>query len=717
MPKNELDVKWICTHCTYGNWSSAQQCVMCHHKRLNQRTPHVTRSSNAIIAPDDEVANNEIIIERHSPPAAADNELKWACTCCSYYNWMKADKCVMCHVVKPSQLNNIEIVRNMENNNSSQADTQRSSPTDTNSTRTKLARSASLLKSHKWTCQKCTYENWPRTLKCVICHHPKNKQYKSDATTESQIVVPVTTATTTLANRNVRLKKSSSPRRSPPRSPNVLSRQNSANIFDIPTAGEQQADPVSDLALAVERIAISGTAAHPERFNLVKNRITLKDWTWLSACKGVADHDLTSVSNYISMGGERTRPLTPDEVLILTELGVEHAEVGHTLVHLAIKYHHEDILRILLLPANRLTKRLPSQTCPELAATIGKLFAHSMRSRREDFACSFFTELVTFSLPGEVTELEASIEEQLFCEILDLDVQKVLEEESLINWSSELMTQYQSRIYPLWNRATGDCLLDSVLQATWGVFDLHNVMRKKLHESLVNGFSRFFPRWREWEEIQASEMNYSLEEEQWKTDWSLILSLAASAGRSLEQVHVFALAHILRRPIIIYGVKFVKSLHGDTIDLARFEGVYLPLLWNEGFCWKSPIALGYTRGHFSALVSMERPQENAGAGGAGAPLEWNEDDAHVTYLPLVDHDGELLPVHFLTVDELGQEEQLLHKRMECHLTDGGILVAKQTVTPRPPVVNQMIDEWLNRYRKMHSEIGESRSHAQQKKPS
>lgn len=48
---------------------------------------------------------------------------------------------------------------------------------------------------------------------------------------------------------------------------------------------------------------------------------------------------------------------------------------------------------------------------------------------------------------------------------------------------------------------------------------------------------------------------------------------------------------------------------------------------------------------------MERPN-SASYAGAGAHVEWNEDDAHQTYLPLVDHEGHLLPVHFLTIDEV-----------------------------------------------------------------
>jgi hypothetical protein len=43
-------------------------------------------------------------------------------------------------------------------------------------------------------------------------------------------------------------------------------------------------------------------------------------------------------------------------------------------------------------------------------------------------------------------------------------------------------------------------------------------------------------------------------------------------GASLEQTHIFALAHILRRPIIVYGVKYVKSFRGESLGLARFQG-------------------------------------------------------------------------------------------------------------------------------------------------
>lgn len=59
-----------------------------------------------------------------------------------------------------------------------------------------------------------------------------------------------------------------------------------------------------------------------------------------------------------------------------------------------------------------------------------------------------------------------------------------MEDDLVINWSKELTERLGSRLYALWNRTAGDCLLDSVLQATWGIFDTDNTLRNALSESL-----------------------------------------------------------------------------------------------------------------------------------------------------------------------------------------------------------------------------------------
>lgn len=153
----------------------------------------------------------------------------------------------------------------------------------------------------------------------------------------------------------------------------------------------------------------------------------------------------------------------------------------------------------------------------------------------------------------------------------------------------------------------------------------------------------FYPRWKEYEASQASLLHFSLEEGQWEEDWTSLLSLASQPGASLEQLHVFALAHVLRRPIIVYGVKYVKSFRGEALGYARFEGVYLPLLWEQSFCVRTPLALGYTRGHFSALVPLEPESQHTNL---------DSDNLQITFLPLMDRDRKLLPVHFLTQVEV-----------------------------------------------------------------
>jgi len=39
-------------------------------------------------------------------------------------------------------------------------------------------------------------------------------------------------------------------------------------------------------------------------------------------------------------------------------------------------------------------------------------------------------------------------------------------------------------MFVLWNRSAGDCLLDSAMQATWGVFDRDNILRRALADTL-----------------------------------------------------------------------------------------------------------------------------------------------------------------------------------------------------------------------------------------
>jgi ubiquitin thioesterase ZRANB1 len=61
------------------------------------------------------------------------------------------------------------------------------------------------------------------------------------------------------------------------------------------------------------------------------------DWAWVSACMGVVEGDACPVEAYLNSGGDPTRKLTAAECSLLARPGVY--EIGHTLVHLAVKLH------------------------------------------------------------------------------------------------------------------------------------------------------------------------------------------------------------------------------------------------------------------------------------------------------------------------------------------------------------------------------------------
>ena len=116
------------------------------------------------------------------------------------------------------------------------------------------------------------------------------------------------------------------------------------------------------------------------------------------------------------------------------------------------------------------------------------------------------------------------------------------------------------------------------------------------------------------------------------------------------KLHRFQLSKLFTYPNGFWteGVRIIEALlYSISYDDPVTPGVYLPLLWEASFCWKTPIALAYTRGHFSALVAMTTSQPS------GAEVHSNmSHDNHVMYLPLTDNDGHLLQVHFLTEQEV-----------------------------------------------------------------
>lgn len=53
--------------------------------------------------------------------------------------------------------------------------------------------------------------------------------------------------------------------------------------------------------------------------------------------------------------------------------------------------------------------------------------------------------------------------------------------------------------------------------------------------------------------------------------------------------------------------------------------------------------------------------------------------------------------------QIGREEAVLKEWLHCQKTKGGLLVAVQCLGKRPVAVKQMVDEWLDHYRRLQTQ--------------
>lgn len=725
-------LKWVCGFCTYENFPASLKCVICCQPCSS---PLIKEPEPDLDVITESSRNADIIIPNRSP------EIRQQSTVIKYRQREVPDsiyheslstefekKALICNETPESE--------QLAIHGAGAASGASSSDANKNNEINK-----------KWSCQSCTYVNWPKSTKCVICQNPKSNPAQTQigvrspgsSNSEDDAPASIFNPPSVVKSQQSRKKsKGSQPCSPQPGACGRLCRSYSSNM---PLRSNDAYSPTPPTARAISRqkksyseenlnnsvnsndfISSYETSTKGRHFssdtpnsghqkesgteNLSKLRDVEHTRAWkksnkrlnilfLKACVGILEDNIEAVDRYLAYGGSVARPLSADEASLLNRPSAFNA--GYTLVHLAVRFQRQNILGLILTPERnkRNLKRCPAILCPEIAEHIRHEIINSIRIMKGEFHCQYFCDYLTFFLPIEIASLPSSIQRLLFDELLDKDVQKELEDEIAINWCSDT-----DRLYALWNRSAGDCLLDSVLQATWGVFDRDNVLRRAMASTMQECSPYFYTRWKEWEVMQARMMNFSITERQYLHDWAYLLSLAGKPGASLEHCHIFVLSHILRRPIIVYGVKYLKSYHGDTLGYAKFQGVYLPFLWERSFCWKSPIALGYTRGHFTALVTMENDSRDAFN---GMSLESSSDvtSSSCTYLPLMDCDRKLLPIHFTSPNQ-GQldaeQECILYDWLDCLVTNNGVLVAKQKQGKRPPLVARMLDQWLDHYR-------------------
>jgi len=74
---------------------------------------------------------------------------------------------------------------------------------------------------------------------------------------------------------------------------------------------------------------------------------------------------------------------------------------------------------------------------------------------------------------------------------------------------------------------------------------------------------------------------------------------------SLDGGHIFALANVMKRPVVVYASEKVEGKFRSHLRSPhRMSGVYLPSLWGPSETYPDPLLVVYTPGHFSVLVGF-----------------------------------------------------------------------------------------------------------------
>ncbi|OWR49610.1 OTU domain-containing protein 7B-like isoform X1 [Danaus plexippus] len=218
-------------------------------------------------------------------------------------------------------------------------------------------------------------------------------------------------------------------------------------------------------------------------------------------------------------------------------------------------------------------------------------------------------------------------------DLLETATLVTLESANILNWWRHGRVPGAPRLLPLATSGDGNCLPHAASLAAYGFHDRLLALRTKV-QALLSGecgdvlTKAIKRRWRWSESISLRTAGLSPSEAEWEREWQDSIVAASAEPRphqpsaaphyaGLEQLHVFALAHVMKRPVIVFADVALRDFRGDPIAPIPFGGIYLPLELQPEVCSKAPILLAYDAGHFSALV----PCEPLPTDGARVPLE------------------------------------------------------------------------------------------------
>ncbi|XP_032375113.1 OTU domain-containing protein 7B isoform X1 [Etheostoma spectabile] len=373
---------------------------------------------------------------------------------------------------------------------------------------------------------------------------------------------------------------------------------------------------------------VRSTGAEP---GLARDLLEGKNWDFTAALSDFEQLRQVHAGNLTYSIAEDRSYLPPEK---------EMARVGRPILH-----RQEDVVQAA-------TEKRLSRGISHASSTIVSLArSHVSSTGGSSSEPLLDTPLCTFQLP-DLTVYRDDFRGFIERDLIEQSMMVALEHAGRLNWWTKVVSNCQN-LLPLATSGDGNCLLHAASLGMWGFHDRDLMLRKSLYALMDHGLEReaLKRRWR-WQQTQQNkESGLVYTEEEWQKEWNELLKLASSEPRihystngtngvessdepvyeSLEEFHVFVLAHVLRRPIVVVADTMLRDSGGEAFAPIPFGGIYLPLEVPAAKCHRSPLVLAYDQAHFSALVSMEQ-------------RESSKEQAVV--IPLTDSEHKMLPLHF-----------------------------------------------------------------------
>ncbi|CAF0818810.1 unnamed protein product [Didymodactylos carnosus] len=262
--------------------------------------------------------------------------------------------------------------------------------------------------------------------------------------------------------------------------------------------------------------------------------------------------------------------------------------------------------------------------------------------------------------------------------LIDQTMYKLLNDSKIINFIPQLQ-----KLYPVRTSGNGNCLLHACLIAIAGVHDFNLYLRDCLTQFMDVHEQSLKKRWQIERLKNDQKLGITTEDNRLDTEWKELCDLVRYENKGdgtiknlqfLEAVHIFSIANMFCRPIIVLSEHVVRNKHGEAISINDIMGIYLPILSSQNNCTKDPIVIAYDKSHFCPLLTCDAERWYVSNGKKYTAEK---------LLPLLQYDDTsgyiALPVHFLDNSEQSKKDNLLKQYLKLTKTTVKHETSSQTI--------------------------------------